>query len=277
VIAALHRLTSHRAIMPLTARVICARLVRESPRFLAGELLRPRGVHAYHLRDNGRCVLIRHRGVDAATLAEVFYHRFYDPPAEVARAIGEPQLILDLGANIGLFGLLASSRWPSARIVGYEPDPANAAVHERAIEANGLGDRWTLVAEAAGPRDGKIRFVAGLGAGSHALGTATEAAAATIVVAQRDVLAAIAAADLVKIDIEGGEWELLGDPRFAAAPPRVLVIEYHPEGSPEADSRAAVERALAAAGLLTAPIWHAADGVGMLWAWRPPQAVRADA
>jgi FkbM family methyltransferase len=268
-IKALRWLSRQPAVMPLTARLICARLVRESPRFFLGELLRSPGLGNYHVRENGRTVIIRHRSVDSATLAEVFHHRWYFPPAEVEAAIGEPRLILDLGANIGLFGVVASSLWPAAQIVGYEPDPANAAVHARTIEANDLGERWTLVTEAAGAHDGQIRFVAGLGTSSHVLDVGdTSGPVAPIVVAKRDVMAAIASADLVKIDIEGGEWEILGDPRFAAAPPRALVIEYHPEGCPEDDPHAAAEQALSAAGLRTTPIWEGADGVGMLWASR---------
>jgi hypothetical protein len=46
------------------------------------------------------------------------------------------------------------------------------------------------------------------------------------------------------------------------------VLEYHPEGCPDADPRAAAEHAVKEAGLETKSIWHADDGYGMLWAWR---------
>ena len=48
-----------------------------------------------------------------------------------------------------------------------------------------------------------------------------------------DVFPYLAAADLVKIDIEGSEWEILADARFAGIAARVLVLEYHPQGSSE--------------------------------------------
>jgi len=94
------------------------------------------------------------------------------------------------------------------------------------------------------------------------------ASGAEIAVRQRDVLPLITGADVVKMDIEGGEWEILHDPRFAANPPRAVVLEYHPGRCPERDPRAAVERALQVAGLTVAPIWHADDGHGMVWGWR---------
>jgi len=81
-------------------------------------------------------------------------------------------------------------------------------------------------------------------------------------------MADVCAADLVKVDIEGGEWDILLDPRFAQNPPRAIVLEYHPHLCPGDDPRAAAQEALARAGLSMAPIWHRADGYGMLWAWR---------
>ena len=48
----------------------------------------------------------------------------------------------------------------------------------------------------------------------------------------------MAEADLVKIDIEGGEWPILTDPRFAQLPTPALVIEYHPAGCPGPDPQA---------------------------------------
>ena len=38
--------------------------------------------------------------------------------------------------------------------------------------------------------------------------------------------------DLLKIDIEGGEWRILSDSRLAALKARVIVMEWHERGSP---------------------------------------------
>jgi FkbM family methyltransferase len=261
-------LAGHRAMLPLAARVLCARTVRQSGAFFARELIRPSGTHVYRLRSNGIRVAINHAGVDSATLAEVFYHWYYEPPGEVSQALGDPTQILDLGANIGLFGAFAVTRWPGARILAYEPDPTNAALLERTISENDLADRWKLKRVAAGPHDGEIRFVSGLNVGSHIADLQDNGRAATITVPICDVLPEIANAGLVKMDIEGAEWSILGDPRFAEQPPRAIVLEYHPEGSTDRDPGAAAEHALKQAGMATASIWRRADGYGMLWAWR---------
>ena len=254
--------------MPLTARVICAASVRESPLFFARELTRPAGVRGLPPARERRAGCDSPPSGDGATLAEVFHRHDYEPSAEVADAIGEPRSILDLGANIGLFGSFAVSRWPQAAIVGYEADPANVAVHEHTIAANGLAERWSVVCAAAGAHDGEVELAAGRAMGSFVVAPGTDPGVATIQVPIRDVLDEVCGADLVKVDIEGGEWEILLDPRFARSPPRAMVLEYHPHLCPGGDPRTTAEQALAQADLNTASIWHRDDGYGMLWAWR---------
>jgi len=236
--------------------------------FVLRELLRRRGTRVYRARESGLRVALRHRTGDAATLTEIFYLRYYDPPKEVARVIGEPRTILDLGANVGLFGAFAAARWPSATIVSYEPDPDNVAVHARTVAANGLGNRWSLVPAAAGTSDHAVRFVAGLEALSHVVNGGAGEPAREITVPMRDVLPEICSADLVKLDIEGGEWDILLDPRLKFDPPRAIVLECHPRNCPEPDAPALAERALREAGLTTATIWTRDDGHAMLWGWR---------
>lgn len=257
-----------RPMLPIAARLLCARTVEESPTFLIRDAYRPAGVHRYRLRENGLEVPIRHAANDGATLAEVFYRHDYRPPNEVIGPLGEPASILDLGANIGLFGLYAAPLWPRAEIVAYEADPANVSVHEIAIAANGLTGRWHVVPAAAGAHEGDVTLASGRAMGSFVTAPGVDPGVPTIEVPMLDVMSEIAASDLVKVDIEGGEWEILGDPRFRRSPPRVLVLEYHPHLCPSDDPRAAAESALAEARMSTASIWHRDDGYGMFWAWR---------
>jgi FkbM family methyltransferase len=259
-----------RMVDNVRARLIGARLVRESRAFFWGEVRRPPGLSVYTVRRSGVRVAIRHRSVDAATLIEVFGAGWYATPPEVSRALSNPRQIIDLGANIGLFGAFAVARWPQAGILAYEPEPGNAAVHERTIAENGAADRWTLVRAAAGTGDGTARFASGQGPSSHMVRGDAAPGEQLIEVEMRDVLPEICGADFVKIDIEGAEWPILADARFAADPPRVVVLEYHPGEVPDADQRAEAERLLAGAGMRTAPIpGTERDGYGMLWGWLP--------
>jgi FkbM family methyltransferase len=240
--------------------------VRERARFAAAELLGLPGVRRYHLRDGGRPVLLRHGTIDTWVFVEMFVQRLYEPPPAVAAALeraGDP-LVLDLGANIGMFGLDALTRHPGARVIAYEPEAGNAAIHRRLVELNGDGDRWRLVEACAGARDGTVRFMAGQGPGSHIVDGEP---AGSIELPMVDVLGQIAEADLVKMDIEGGEWGILTDPRIARA--KALVLEYHPEGCPREDAAGYARELLAGHGFDVTPIFHDEGGIGMLWAIRP--------
>jgi FkbM family methyltransferase len=178
----------------------------------------------------------------------------------------EPLRVVDLGANIGLFGAWLLGRFPAVRIIGFEADPGNAAIHRLTIEENGLGERWRLVEAFAGTRAGTTRFVSGLFGVSR-----VSEGAEGIVVPVVDVLPDLRDADLVKMDIEGAEWPILADPRFRELRGRAVVLEYHAWGCPADDPRALAEEALGAAGY---QLMHVAEkpafGAGVLWGWRLP-------
>lgn len=250
----------------MTALLLRARTVRPAAAFVLREGLRCQGVKVYRLRQSGLQVAIRHGTGDVVTLGEIFHEHDYWPTREVEESLSTVTRVVDLGANIGLFGAFAAARWPEAEILAFEPDPANADVHRRTIEMNELQARWRLVRAAAGSRDGSARFVTGDVALSHLADAEEERRG--IEVSVEDVMPRLAGADLVKMDIEGGEWTILEDPRFRESPPRAVVLEYHPRFCSGADPRAAAESALVSAGLRVRSIWHRPDGHGMLWAWQ---------
>jgi FkbM family methyltransferase len=247
-----------------------ASLVRERLRFAANELRRKPVTAVYRLRDSGVAIAIRHHTGDVLVLDEIFSQLEYEPPDAVGPALAalRAPTVVDLGANIGLFGAWVLGRYPDATIVGFEADPANAAVHRRTIEANDLGGRWSLVEGFASTQSGVVRFAGGAHATSRAGGGAGSIEVPTV-----DVFPDLAAADVVKIDIEGAEWDLLADPRFAALRPRILVLEYHEEGCPGPDPTLAAEEALRGHGL---EVVHGTPkpqfGAGILWALPGPDA-----
>jgi FkbM family methyltransferase len=246
-------------------------LVRSPLRFALNEL-RPREVTAsYRLREGEVSIVVRHHTPDVLVLDEVFSQREYEFPPAVPEVLGKAASrlrIVDLGANIGLFGAFVLTRYPDASIVAVEPDPANAAIHALAIEANAT-THWTLVQAAAAATPGTMRFISGDFTRSHAAQAGEDA----IEVAAEDVLPRIRDADLVKIDIEGGEWALLRDPRFAETEARAVVLEYHPENCPGSDPQVEAERALRGAGFEVVPgPTKLESGTGVLWGWRQRQA-----
>jgi len=244
-----------------------ASLVRERAHFVWNEL-RWRSVTAtYRLRESGVRVTLRHHTGDVMVLDEIFSQREYEFPDRVEGAlstVGGPTNVADLGANIGLFGAWILGRFPEARVVGFEADPSNASVHRSTIAANANSDRWQLVEAFAAPHEGWVSFAPGSHATSH-----ENAGEKAIKVKAVDVFDHLDDVDLLKIDIEGSEWPLLSDPRFANTMTDVLVLEYHAAGCPEADAAAAAERILADAGY---DVEHGrrkpAYGAGLVWGVR---------
>jgi FkbM family methyltransferase len=244
-------------------------LVRERPRFIARQAARRPTVGRYRLAGSPVAFHLRHATDDVATLDQVVGRRHYQLPAPVRYALrgaGRPLEIVDLGANIGLFGAEALTRWPDAHVVAFEPDPANAAVLRRTIAAN-AGRRWELVAACAGVEDGEVAFAAGQFANSRIAddgATDTE----TVRVPVRDVFPWLERADFVKIDIEGAEWPLLADPRFGSLPARAIALEFHHYGCP-GDPQALAAQALRDAGFEVGEgHLDATPGCGMVWGWK---------
>jgi hypothetical protein len=73
----------------------------------------------------------------------------------------------------------------------------------------------------------------------------------------------------LKMDIEGGEWTILSDPRFAETNVEVMFLEFHPHGSPSGDPASDAVSLLQQAGFQTTePETYFAAGDGAIWAWR---------
>ncbi len=259
----------------LIATLLLAAKVRPSFGFAVRQLRGEPGVNSYELRASGRRIFVRHDTDDAYVLAECFGRlRAYEPPPEVEALLSRqaPRRVLDLGANIGLFGLLALERWPGCEVTGIEADPANAELHRRCIEENGLAERWRLIEAVAATAPGRVRFAGGHSSRSRQAGPGDPDA---IEVEAIDAFEHLEAADLVKIDIEGGEWVLLTDPRLAGVGATTIVLEYHSTGSLQEDASLVAASALEEAGYKTAvipaPASRAGDsqqGLGTVWAWR---------
>jgi FkbM family methyltransferase len=202
------------------------------------------------------------------TLDQAFYQHAYEPPPAVLgalQALARPLRALDLGANIGLWGLWLHGRLRVGHLKALEPDPTNAAKHRVQIALNGLGGSWELLQAAATCADGPIAFTVGR-ATTGRIGLRGEHGTATVV--GLDVFSLLDDLDLLKLDIEGAEWVILSDPRLADLRVPVVMLEYHPHGAPSADPQADAQRALAAAGYATHPMLGAPDGTGVVWGLR---------
>ncbi len=267
----------------LRARFL-SRTVRERGRFIAREAMPRRATSRYRLRDRDTLVSIRHHehgpsagSGDAWTLYEVFRSVDYRFPEPVVAALADRAAALrlvDIGANLGFFSLATLGRYPGARVTAFEPDPENATLLRSNLRDNRVEDRAEVIEACAHTRDGTLTFVGGQGSMSHAAVDGSEGGTALPAV---DVFPHLRDADLVKLDIEGGEWDLLGDPRFLDIPAAAIAFEYHSVACPGENARHEATSRLRDAGYEihhprpnlfppTGAFW----GASVLWAYRAP-------
>jgi FkbM family methyltransferase len=254
----------NRSLERVIATGLRGRLLDRPARFVLRELTGSTEVKAYRARESGVWLHLQHGTPDVLVLDEIFYQRLYEPPAEVAPMLRAPLRALDAGANIGMFGVWLLGRFPESEVLSLEPDARNASLLRRTIEANHAAPHWRLVQGAAATAAGKVGFAGSDFATSHVV----EDPNAPMVPAV-DFFEQAEGAQLIKIDIEGSEWPILADPRMAQLDASVLVLEYHPDKCPQPDTHATAHTLLERAGYASKPIFQAASGVGMLWAWRP--------
>jgi FkbM family methyltransferase len=150
----------------------------------------------------------------------------------------EDRVIVDAGANIGVFTLYAARRAPHSRLVAIEPFQSTRERLEQTIASNGLVNR-VKVTELALARSDSLRLMYDKEAPSQLRGMlpsdATDGVSVEAVsletLLDREGLRDV---DLLKMDIEGAEHEVLaGASPTALARIRRISLEYHPNGSKE--------------------------------------------
>lgn len=268
----LRQVLHHPLLERHISAVLRGRLVKESLPFTAREVRGVRSVHLYRIRESGLSVQIEHGTPDVLTLDQAFYQHAYEPPQavlSVLEGLNRPLRAVDLGANIGMWGLWLHGRLRVEHVTALEPDPENAAKHRRQIALNGLGASWDLLQAAATCTDGPIAFTVGR-ATTGRIGEASEHGTATV--EGRDVFSLAEDADLFKLDIEGGEWPILSDPRWANMKVPVVMLEYHPHGAPSGSPEDDAQQALVNVGYSTHSMLNAPDGTGVVWGWRSSSA-----
>jgi FkbM family methyltransferase len=133
-------------------------------------------------------------------------------------------VVLDVGANIGIYTLLAAKR--GARVFAIEPDPKNMQCLRHHLKINGLEDRVTLLEMAATARPGRVRlYQTPINSGATTLfghGEYVEIEGRTI-----DSLE-LPAIDICKMDIEGAEYVALSGMKrtLERSPTMKLLVEY---------------------------------------------------
>ena len=237
------------------------------PRYVLWRLTGRRGVVALRLA-GGPTILLRPPGSgnnDYGVAYEIFLYRYYQCPRELPRAA--IRRVLDLGANVGFSCLYWLTQFPAAEVIAFEPHPGHFTQCRANLSVNDMLPRVELHQAAAGTAARRITL-SDEGTSSSVMADADGGIAVEMV----DVFALLKdrPVDLIKLDIEGGEYAILEDPRFAALRIPYLVMEWH--GGPAKRDRCLTR--FSALGYETLQLFDSGS-YGMLWAFARARAVRA--
>jgi FkbM family methyltransferase len=170
-------------------------------------------------------------------LAEMRGHKREGFMAELfEEAVSEGDTVVDVGACLGLFTLLAARKsGPDGRVLAVEAHPETYGFLVENIAANGFAERVEAVQRAASDRVGVVRFFLDDTTASSSGMYASSGSAREIAVESSpidDLVAAPNRLAAVKIDAEGAEVQVLRGMReiLRRAPARLrLFAECNPE------------------------------------------------
>jgi len=176
---------------------------------------------------NGTILTYRLNRGDIQSIREVFLDESYRLPFSL-----EPNVIVDLGANIGLTSIWLYQHYGCEKIVAVEPDPSNASLARRNFMNNGINVK--LIEAAVGPTDGTVAFDVSR---ESNIGQVVQIrdrvknGKQVKMISMNTLLANFSKdeiLDLVKMDIEGGEQQLLSGDLAWLSRTKSMIVEFHP-------------------------------------------------
>jgi FkbM family methyltransferase len=211
---------------------------------------------------DGLSVTIRQNLWDAEIVREIFFEQ---PYTRYLRLPAAP-VVVDVGGYIGEFALYAAQYLGAAHVVSYEPTRENFAVLERNVALNDVGARITAVPQAVGSsgelvlnvhcRDDEIH------ASEHWYRDGQPRTVPSVTLAELFEAHRLDQVDLLKVDCEGGEYDILGGaPDGVLDRVRALAFEYHEIDGFEARLEQVLDR-------LTAAGYRVREDHRIVAAWR---------
>jgi FkbM family methyltransferase len=131
----------------------------------------------------------------------------------------KPRVIVDIGANFGMFSKLCSLLFPKADIYAYEPHPSAL----RWLERNAAETRIRIIPCAVSERAGTVSFDTSY---DSTLGYVTAGGALSVNCVASVEVAEGRPIDLLKMDCEGSEWTILRDKTLLERT-QEFRMEYH--------------------------------------------------
>jgi len=203
-------------------------------------------------------------GVDAVTLFGIFVRKDY---GEVR---GEP-IIVDVGANIGIYSVFCASQAKNARVFAYEPVLENFLQLQENIQNNGLERNIHPFRMAVAGRRGRRRLFLGEGSPFHtiyptSLTTGESIEIDSVTLEDCFLQNGIGECDILKVDCEGAEFECLYE-----TPPEILgrvkniCLEYHNQWDHPRYTITDLTAFLHDHGFAVRRLWSGSPNSGLAW------------
>ena len=229
------------------------------------------GTRLIHLRNIEAQFIVRGK-MDVWSVKETFLDRFYE---KYGTTIGEPWEIIDIGAGIGDFTLLAAQHHPGNTVYAYEPFSESYSLLIENLKLNKVNNVQTF-SEAIGSKSGRLALDLEGGEPLQLQSREVEEKSFsedTLIVPSLSLADAfsrhkLGRCDLLKLDCEGAEYAILFNaPDETLACIDRIVMEYHDHVT--RNTHKDMERFLSSKGfsVLTHP--NAVHGyLGYLYAYR---------
>jgi FkbM family methyltransferase len=184
-----------------------------------------KGKMTYRL-NNGVKYVVRGGCFDRIAINETWFHKIYTPEDF---QIKKEDVVVDIGAHIGIFSIYAST--VAAKVYSFEPFPENYHFFEENIESNDITN-VELIRKAINSKKGKMRLILddfhthSLVKGSASTGNFIEVETITL----EDFIKEqkIEKIDFLKMDCEGSEYEILKNcPESVLNKIEKISMEYH--------------------------------------------------
>jgi FkbM family methyltransferase len=200
-------------------------------RFVVDEIRDRLGLYALPLRNyrltGGAKIYLRWGSTDSKVFDEVFLEKIYEPLAAAIPPDSMPDVLVDLGANIGLSSLFLCRMLGISHVVAVEPDRANLRTLRTNLEPNVSAEVTSIQAFAGAERGFANMHDAGYG--SWGLRMGERADHGIPVLPMREILPHTPEGVLLKCDIEGAEQLIFPDIAEWEEWVSFIILELHTE------------------------------------------------
>jgi FkbM family methyltransferase len=222
----------------------------------------------YTVRFRNGLVFQLQESYDLETLWQISFHAVY--PLHVT-----DRVIVDAGANIGLFTCWAAARNRDAKIIALEPAAENVARLQAHVRANGFEQRVVAIQVALDGGD-KVAWLSPRASASQMLRLTDSHESGAIAVAAWSLAELVqrvgeAEVDFLKMDIEGSEYAvLMSTASHVFQRVRRIAVEYHPPLGSGYDKRSLIAHLRACGYTSIADTGSLDSAYGILYASREP-------